>query len=145
MRTTKDRVRQAVSFEVIGLILITPLGSLVFAEPLEDIGIIAIVGATVATIWNYVFNLLFDHALLRLRSSVHKTLMIRVLHAAMFEAGILAVLLPFIAWYLDITLMQAFLIDVSFAAFYLIYTFVFTWAYDMVFPVANGATASKDF
>ena len=50
--------------------------------------------------------------------------------------------MPFIAWYLSISLMEAFLIDVSFALFYLIYAFVFNWVYDVLFPVPEPARPS---
>ena len=59
-----------------------------------------------------------------------------------FEIGLLFVLMPFIAWYLSISLMEAFLIDVSFALFYLIYAFVFNWVYDVLFPVPEPARPS---
>lgn len=140
MRTTSDRIRHAVSFEVIGLLLVTPLGALAFVMPMHDIGVVSIVGATIATLWNYVFNLIFDHALLRITGAVRKSLPLRIVHAVLFEAGLLAVLLPFIAWYLDVSLAQAFVMDLSFALFYLIYAFVFNWAYDVIFPVAAPRT-----
>lgn len=135
MRTTSDRIRHAVSFEVIGLLLVTPLGALAFGMPMHDIGVVSIVGATIATLWNYVFNLIFDHALLRLTGRVRKSLPLRIAHAVLFEAGLLAVLLPFIAWYLGVSLVRAFVMDLSFALFYLVYAFVFNWAYDVIFPV----------
>lgn len=53
----------------------------------------------------------------RLRGGTRKTTLIRVLHAVMFEVGLLFVLLPLFAWYLGISLWQAFLMDVSFALF----------------------------
>lgn len=135
MRDTKDRLRHALSFEIIALFIITPLGAWIFARPLDDIGIVAVVGATIATGWNYLYNLLFDHALLRIAGHVKKSIVLRVVHAVLFEAGLLLVLLPFIAWYLEISLREAFLMDVSFAAFYLVYAFVFNWLYDVIFPV----------
>ncbi|MCY0095580.1 PACE efflux transporter [Hoeflea ulvae] len=135
MRTTKDRIRHALSFEIIALVIVTPLGAWAFAMPLEDIGVVALVSATIATGWNYLYNLLFDHALLRLAGHVRKTLLMRIFHALLFEGGLLLILLPFIAWHLGVTLLQAFLMDVSFAVFYLAYAFVFNWVYDIVFPV----------
>ena len=135
MRSFPDRIRQAVSFELIGLFLVTPLGALAFAMPLFDIGVVALFGATLATVWNYVFNLGFDHALLRRTGSARKTMRLRVLHALLFEAGLLALLIPFIAWYLGVGLWLAFTMDVAFAGFYIVYTFVFTWAYDSLFPI----------
>lgn len=135
MRSTADRIRHAVSFEIIGLVLVTPAGAALFDMPMHDIGTVAIVGATLATVWNYIYNLAFDHAMLRLAGHVRKSVGLRVLHALLFEAGLLAGLLPFIAWYLGVTLWQAFVMDLSFALFYLVYAFGFNWAYDVVFPV----------
>ncbi|HAC47653.1 MAG TPA: hypothetical protein DCE85_00010, partial [Sulfitobacter sp.] len=121
MRSTADRIRHAISFEVLALLIVTPMGAWLFDKPLHEIGVVTIVSASIATGWNYLYNLGFDHALRRLRGTVRKTVPIRVLHAVTFEIGLLFVLMPFIAWYLSISLMEAFLIDVSFALFYLIY------------------------
>ncbi|GAB2717046.1 PACE efflux transporter [Halomonas garicola] len=145
MRTVKDRIRHALSFEVIGILLVIPLGAWAFDKPVNDIGVLAIVGATIATCWNYVYNLGFDHAMLRLSGSVRKTLLIRVVHALLFETGLLIALLPFFAWYLGISLLQAFQMDISFSVFYVVYAFVFNWAYDALFPVGleSGAAGHK--
>jgi uncharacterized membrane protein len=135
VRTTPDRIRHAISFEVIGLALVTPLGAWVYHLPLHDIGAVTLVSATIATVWNYVYNLLFDHAAQRLFQDVRKTIRMRVAHAVLFEIGLLAVLMPFIAWYLDVSLLQALVMDLSFALFYLVYAFCFNWAYDLAFPL----------
>lgn len=135
MRDTKDRIRHALSFEIIALTLVTPLGAWAFDLPLGHIGIVALVSATIATGWNYLYNLLFDHALLRIAGDVRKSIAVRILHAFLFEGGLLLILLPFIAWYLGVSLVEAFLMDVAFAAFYLVYAFVFNWVYDLVFPL----------
>ncbi len=63
MRTLSDRIRHAISFEVIGLLLVTPLGALAFHMPLEHIGVVTVVSATIATAWNFVYNVGFDMAL----------------------------------------------------------------------------------
>lgn len=143
MRTTKDRIRHALSFEIIALLVVTPLGALAFDLPLQQIGLVAVISASIATGWNYLYNLMFDHALLRAIGHVRKSIALRVLHAVLFEAGLLLVLVPFIAWYLDVSLIEAFLMDVSFAAFYLVYAFVFNWAYDVVFPVPGHLGPDK--
>lgn len=135
MRSIGDRIRHALSFEIIGLALVVPLGALVFGMPMSDIGIVGVVSATVATAWNYLYNLGFDHILQRLRGTTLKTTPIRVVHAALFELGLLIVLMPFIAWYLGIGIIHALIMDVSFALFYVVYAFVFNWAYDAIFPL----------
>lgn len=135
MRTVSDRIRHALSFEIIGLILAIPLGALVFHHPMEDIGVITVVSSIVATVWNYLYNWGFDHALKRRTGSVAKSLPVRVGHAVLFELGLVALLMPFVAWYLGIGIIEALLLDVSLAAFYMVYAFGFNWAYDRVFPV----------
>ena len=137
MRTTKDRIRHAISFEVIALAIVTPLGAWLFDKPIAEMGVVTVVGSLIATGWNYVYNLGFDHTMQRLYGDVRKTVVIRVFHALLFEAGLLIVLVPFIAWWLAIGWLEAFIIDISFSAFFLIYAFVFNWAYDVIFPVPD--------
>lgn len=135
MRSTSDRIRHAISFEILALLLVTPLGAWVFSLPITDIGVVSVVSATIAMLWNYVYNLGFDHAMQRFAGTTYKTVPIRVLHAVLFEAGILIVLAPFIAWYLGVGLWHAIVMDVSFSLFYLVYAFVFNWSYDRLFPI----------
>jgi uncharacterized membrane protein len=135
MRSTSDRIRHAISFEIIALIIVTPAGALLFHKPISDIGVIAIGGATIATLWNYIYNLGFDHLMRRQTGSTRKTPGIRVIHAILFELGLLIALLPFVAWYLQISLWEALIMDIAFALFYVVYAFVFNWGYDRVFPL----------
>lgn len=135
MRTTRDRIRHSISFEIIGLALVTPLGALAFDLPLHDVGVISFASATLAMVWNYIYNYAFDHALLRLAGTTAKTLPQRVLHAVLFELGLLVALMPLIAWYLGVSLWQALVMDIAFALFYMGYAFVFNLAYDRVFPI----------
>ncbi|WDQ98968.1 PACE efflux transporter [Devosia sp. J2-20] len=141
MRTPRDRIRHAISFEIIGLALITPLGAFAFAMPMHDIGVIGVGSATLAMVWNYIYNYGFDRLLLRLRGDTQKSMPMRVLHAVLFELGLLIALMPLIAWYLGVSLWQALVMDVSFALFYMGYAFVFNLAYDRVFPL-QSKTAS---
>jgi len=143
MRTAKDRIRHAISFEVIGLILVTTLGALFFDYSMFGIGVVALAGSLAATAWNYVYNLIFDIALARVTGSTLKSFTARVVHAVLFEAGLLALLLPFVAWYLGIGLWQALILEVAFALFYLGYAFVFNLAYDRMFPLPEWQTGTE--
>lgn len=134
MRTTRDRIRQAISFEVIGLLISTPLAAFVFHFNLEQTGVLAAIGAAIATIWNYLYNLIFDHSLKRISGTTQKSLKVRLLHALCFEFGLMLVFLPIIAWWMNIELLEALIVDIAFVVFYLIYAFVFTWCYDTLFP-----------
>lgn len=134
MRSTADRIRQAISFEIIGFLIVTPLFAWAFDHPMGDMGVLVALGATAATTWNYAFNLAFDHVLNWRRGDVRKTLPLRVVHAVLFEATLLVLLLPVFAWWLDVSLVAALLMELSFAAFYMGYAFVFTWVYDIMSP-----------
>lgn len=141
MRKSWDRVRHALLFEIIGLILVVPLGALVFSIPMEDIGVVGLVSATIAMAWNYIYNWIFDTALKRTTGTTLKSVRMRVAHAVLFELGLLVVLMPFFAWYLGITLLQALVMDISFALFYMAYAFAFNLAYDKVFPLPEWQRA----
>ncbi|MCJ2026370.1 PACE efflux transporter [Methylobacterium sp. J-067] len=144
MRSTRDRIRHAILFEVIGLLLIVPLGTVVFGLHAADMGVIGVGSALVATTWNYVYNLGFDRAMQRFAGHTRKSVVLRVAHAVLFEAGLLMILLPPIAWYLGIGLVEAFFMDLAIAAFYVAYAFFFNLAYDHAFPLASwGDVAAK--
>lgn len=134
MRTLGDRVRHAIVFEIVGLAIFVPGSAFILDHPIASMGVIGIVSATAATIWNFVFNLLFDHGMRRFAGTVHKNMGIRLIHTGLFECGLIVVLIPFIAWYLQIGLVDALFLDVGIVTFYLVYGFLFNLAYDRVFP-----------
>lgn len=143
MRTVKDRIRHTLGFEIIGLIIFVPLASWLFGFDIQSIGLIAVAASVIATLWNYFYNLLFDHSMLKLRGNVHKTVPLRMLHAFLFEGGLLLLFLPIIAWHLGISLWQAFLMDITMATFYLVHAFVYNWIYDNVFPIPANHLLSQ--
>jgi uncharacterized membrane protein len=110
---------------------------------MHEIGVVAVVSAGLATLWNYLFNLGFDRIMLRWFGNVRKSLRTRIVHALLFEGGLLVALLPFIAWYLGISLVEALLMDLSFAVFYVVFAFAFNWAYDIVFPVPQPGVPQR--
>jgi len=135
MRSARDRIRHAVGFEVIGLVAFAPLASWVFGYALHEMGLIGAVASLVAAGWNYAYNLLFDKAMLRFTGQLRKSFFVRVLHAILFELGLLVVFLPSVAWYLDISLLDALIMDIAVAGFYMAYALVYNWAYDLIFPI----------
>lgn len=141
MRSFMDRVRHATMFEIIGLAIFIPGSAFILDKPAAEMGVIGIVSATTATVWNFLFNLGFDKPMLRFTGSVNKSMAVRVLHAILFEAGLIVLLIPFIAWYLGISLMTALVMDIAIVVFYLVYAFVFNIAYDRLFPLPLGHTA----
>ncbi|PAU97063.1 PACE efflux transporter [Paracoccus salipaludis] len=141
MRTTLDRIRHAIVFELVGLVLMIGGGPILTGFDAHSLGVIGVVSSLVATAWNYVYNLGFDRAMLRLRGSVLKTHPLRALHALLFEGGLLVLLLPFVAWMLGVSLWQAFLFDLAIAVFYIVYGYAYNWVYDRVFPMPEAREA----
>ena len=134
MRSLADRVRHAVTFELVALALLTPGAALLFRHPVIEMGLIGGLSATIATGWNFAYNLGFDRALLGLRGTVHKTLTIRIVHTLVFELGLILLLVPMIAAILGIGLWDALVMDLAIVVFYLVYAFLFNLGYDRLFP-----------
>ncbi|OEE57586.1 transporter [Enterovibrio norvegicus FF-454] len=134
MRTMTDRIRHAIAFEVIGLILIVSILSQ-FGFDAAHTGLMGIAFSVIATGWNYIYNVWFDKAMMKRTGTTKKTQKQRILHAVLFELGLLWITLPAMAWWLNIGLWQAFVMDIGLVAFYLVYAYVFNLAYDKLFPV----------
>lgn len=136
MRTTADRIRHTLLFEIIGLCTCTPLASWLLDKDMSRIGIMSIGISITAMVCNYVYNLLFDKVLVALKRpvSVRPTWM-RIVHAILFEVSLLTITVPAVSWWLDMTLWHALVTDLGFAFFFLVYAFVYNWAYDIIFPM----------
>lgn len=135
MRTVADRVRHALCFEIIGLLLVTQLSGWLFKTSLVTFGILALILSVLATLWNYVYNLMFDHALLRMVKRIEKTLFERVIHAFLFEIGMLIITLPLVVWWMGYGLVEAFNMSIALMVFYLVYVYLYNIAYDKIFPL----------
>ncbi|MEX1234070.1 MAG: PACE efflux transporter [Roseovarius sp.] len=143
MRSTGDRIRHAVIFEGVGLAIVIGFGGWIFGLPTGDISVVAVVSTTLATLWTYVYNLGFDRMMQARVGHTRKTVLLRVGHSILFEIGLLVILVPFIAIYLGVGLIEALIMDVAIAVFYLFYAFAYNWIYDIVFPVRETPAARE--
>ncbi|MNF05169.1 Bacterial Transmembrane Pair family protein [compost metagenome] len=48
-------------------------------------------------------------------------------------------LIPLIAWWLDMSLVEAFLVDLAFIILIPCYTFLYNWAFDRIFGLPTSA------
>jgi len=128
-RTPFERMMHAILFEVIANILVfIILIAFSSAAPAQS-GVLTLVSSAVAMAWNYFFNVLFDFA--QQRTGFKKGLGVRSLHALLFETGLLLVLVPFAAWWLEITLLAAIRLETGLVLFFLAYTLVFNLVWDL--------------
>ncbi len=116
------------------------LGSWATGHSTSEIGVLGVMMSVLAMTWNFIFNYLFDQWDLKNRNMAPRGALIRVAHALLFEAGLLFFGLFIAAWWLALSYWDAFLLDVSISAFFLVYAYVFNWSYDLVFPVPRPKT-----
>lgn len=129
-KSAKERLLYAFLFEAFAIGISSPLAAWVFNHSLSEMGVVSVVIAFMALVLNMLYNTLFDYLLKKHNAS--KTTRVRVLHAVGFEFTLLLISIPFIAWYLDIGLWEALVLDLGFILFYLPYTYVFNLAYDVL-------------
>jgi len=127
-RSRLERIMHAVIFEVVANILVfVILMGFTAAAPAQS-GVLTLVSSAVAMGWNYLFNWLFDA--LQAKLGFKKGLAMRTLHALAFEAGLLLILIPFAAWWLEITLLAALRLECGLVLFFLVYALAFNWLWD---------------
>lgn len=140
MRSTSDRIRHTILFEFGLVIIFSPVASMILDKDFVQIGGLAICLSIIAMGVNYSYNLAFDHVLLKLgRPLSPRPAKLRVVHAGLFEVSLVLISLPVIAFALDLSLWQAFLTDLGFSIFTLIYALIFNWAYDYFLPIPDSS------
>ncbi|MCG9694903.1 PACE efflux transporter [Vibrio sp. Isolate22] len=128
--STLERVFHSVLFEVLAVTL-SIIGLAIFTD--HDVNALSgtmIVVATIAMVWNYCFNRIFDRYFTGEKSE--RSLKLRVFHVVLFEAGLLIATIPVMAYLLNVGIWQAFLMDIGVTIFITIYAFVFNLIYDHV-------------
>ncbi|MFJ4143603.1 multidrug/biocide efflux PACE transporter [Pseudomonas sp. NPDC089734] len=128
VKSLKERILHALLFELIGLIICAPLLAWIMDESLGKMGALTVMISTAAMLWNMLFNALFDR--IRRKTGFAMTFGARVVHAVCFEGGLILAVVPLAAWWLSISLMQAFWLDIGVLLFFLPYTMAFNWTYD---------------
>ncbi len=105
-----------------------------------DSGVMAVVASSIAIAWNFTFNWLFEKWEAG-QSQKGRSVLRRIVHAVGFEGGIAAMLIPLMAWWFDITLWQAVVMEAGLLVFFMVYTFGFNWAFDRIFGLPASAQA----
>ena len=138
MRSLPDRIRHTVLFEIIALVMVATVGSWAIGRSMMETGILGLMFSVMVMFWNLLYNWLFDLWDQKHRQLAKRGVGLRLVHAVLFELGILTFGVFLVAWWLDMTLFQALLLDIGFALFFIAYAFAYNWVYDIVFPVARA-------
>ena len=126
-KSFKERVFHAVGYEVTALLITIPGAALLLHRPVGHLGITVIAIALLAMAWNMLFNSLFDRFF---PPRAPRNFWVRSLQAIGFEGGLLSVALPLTAWLMNMSIFEAFTLDVGLIAFYLPYTYLYNWGWD---------------
>ena len=136
------RVLQAVLYEVFAIAFVGPVLSVVFEKPAASTFGLAFVLSSIALAWNYVFNALFERW--ESRQTVRgRSFARRLAHGLGFEGGLVLILVPVMAFWLNTSAQVAFLANLGLLAFFFVYAIVFTWVFDRVFGLPASAALSK--
>jgi len=140
MQGATRKVVQAISYEALALLFVSPAIAWVYGDGLASSTTLAIILASAAVAWNMVFNTLFEHWEAR-QQHRQRTLLRRALHTIGLEGGLTVMLTPVISFWLAIGLMEALVASLGLLAFFFVYSFVFQWAFDWLFDVPDSAKA----
>lgn len=138
MQGAKRKVTQAVLYELVAALFVTPAIALVFDKGLAHSGALALLLSLLALTWNMLFNSLFEYWEARQKQRT-RTFGRRLLHALGFEGGLTLLLVPVMAWWLEIGWWQALVADIGLLTFFFFYALVFQWAFDLIFGVPESA------
>lgn len=130
MLMSKKRWVHALSYEGILLFIMTFALSYMFEMPVELTGSFGLAMAIISVFWNMLYNNLFEkmeHFL-----NLERGVRIRILHAVGFEGGLLFISVPLIVYSLNLSFLDALLLDVSITLCILVYTFIFQCCYDAI-------------
>ena len=127
-KSVRERFFHAFVFEVLAIAICAPLGSWLLGYPLAQMGALTLMISLIAMAWNMLFNALFDRV--QARFAFEKTAKVRALHALLFEVGLILAVVPLAAWWLGISLVQAFWLDIGIVLFFLPYTYLYNLGYD---------------
>ncbi len=126
------KVVHATLFELLAVVIVGLGLSWLLGHDATETGALAIATSLIAMAWNIAFNTGFE-AWERRQPDRRRTVRRRVAHAIGFEGGMVAMTLPLIAWWLNMSWWEALLTDLGLMAFFLVYAFAFNWAFDRAF------------
>ena len=101
-------------------------------------GAMAVTTSVIAIIWNLLFNWLFERWEAR-QTVKGRSIWRRIAHALGFEGGLMLVFVPLFAWWFDVSLARAFVMEAGLLVFFMVYTFVYNWCFDRVFGLPASA------
>jgi uncharacterized membrane protein len=138
MTPARRKIIYALSFETQGTIVASVGLVLMSDTPLGSSFLLSLIASTVALTWSYLYNTIFEAW--EARQPVRgRSFARRAAHALIFEGGLVLILVPIMAWWLQIGLLQAVAYEAGLIALFILYTYLFTWVFDRIFGLPASA------
>ncbi|WP_284083700.1 PACE efflux transporter [Acinetobacter nosocomialis] len=138
MQGLKRRIVYVSLYEIIGMVISSVGLALLAGDSVEHTGPLSVMITTIAVTWNFIYNILYEKWEAR-QENKSRTVKRRIAHAIGFQITLVMFLIPLIAWWMDISLVAAFWLDVAFIIIIPIYTFIFNWTFDKLFGLPASA------
>lgn len=139
MRSSLDRIRHAIVFEALLLVFTVVILTGFLNQSVIHMGAFSGIMAVMAMGWNYIYNYVFDHVLVHLKHPLYpRSFKLRAFHSMAFELGLMVASIPFTMVWMDFSFIEALSLDIAFTIGVLVYTLIFNYAYDMIFPVPQA-------
>lgn len=124
----KERLIHSILFEVMLIVIFTAILKFITNHEINTVFALTFTITMIAVSWNFIYNWIFDKFVTGPR--VDRSLKIRTIHAILFEFGLLFPTIPVIAYSLDMNLLDAFIMDIGFVVFVLVFAVVYNYIYD---------------
>ena len=142
LQGARRRILYVTLYELIAIAVATYGLALVTGTGAAHSSVVAVASSAIAVLWNLAFNYVFERW--ESRQAVRgRSMARRVAHAIGFEGGLIFFLVPLFAWWFQVGLWQAFVMDIGLIVFFLCYTFAFNWGFDRVFGLPASAAAPQ--
>ncbi|KKW76360.1 membrane protein [Acinetobacter sp. AG1] len=142
MQGTKRRVTYVFFYEVFSFFICAMVLAVLSNTSISHTGPLSILIAVIAVTINYFYNHVFE-MWEKKQISKKRTVMRRVVHAIGFQIVLVMILIPLIAWWMQISLIKAFLLDFSLMVLIPCYTFVYNYLFDHIFGLPSHLVESK--
>lgn len=137
----KRRVIYVTLYELIAISVGTAGLAMLSGQGMAHSGVLAVAASAIAILWNLVFNWFFERWESR-QETRGRSVSRRIAHAIGFEGGLVIALVPLMAWWFNISLWEAMVMDIGMIVFFLFYTFAFNWTFDRIFGLPASAMVS---
>ena len=140
MQGIKRKIVYVTLYEIIAIACTSAGLALLGGHGGAQAGVAAVGASAIAVVWNLVYNAAFESW--EARQTVRgRSMLRRAAHAIGFEIGLVVFIVPLFAWWLKVSLWEAFLLDLGLIVFFLVYTYVFSLAFDRMFGLPASAVA----